>query len=296
MQLDSRKVSPGAFESALPPELQRALGATFILERPLAESASARLFIATETALDRRVVLKVLPLEVSTTLDTVRFHREIELTAKLAHPNIVPVLTAGEGGGFLYYTMPLVEGESLHAYLKRAKALPIVEAVSIFRDLTRALAFAHAHGVVHRDVKPDNVLLERGAALLTDFGIAKALAAAQPGARGTGPGIAVGTPTYVSPEQAAGDSGVDQRTDLYSLGVVTYEMLAGHPPFTYSNLRALLAAHRIEPPPPLPSAEAGIPPWLDALVMRLLAKRPDERPSADEVLDLVDVSLIVATK
>jgi serine/threonine-protein kinase len=276
-------------------ELQRVLGAEFVLERPLAESASARLFVASETALGRQVVLKVLSLEVSTGLDTVRFRREIELTAGLAHPNIVPVLTAGERGGFLYYTMPLVEGESLHAYLKRAgTALPLTETVSIVRDLTRALAFAHAHGVVHRDVKPDNVLLELGAALLTDFGIAKAVAAAQPASHQTGPGIAIGTPTYVSPEQAAGEPGVDHRSDLYSLGVLAYEMLAGRPPFTHSSLRAMLAAHRIEAPPPLPGGESGVPSWLDALVMQLLAKRPDDRPStAADVLALLDASLTV---
>ena len=284
-----------AIESAVRTELQRALGEGLIVERALAESASAQLFVATETALNRRVVVKVLPLGLSTKLDAARFRREIELTAKLAHPNIVPVLSAGEGAGFLYYTMPFVEGESLYACLKREGALPLGEAVSILRDLTRALAFAHAHGVVHRDVKPDNVLLELGAALLTDFGIAKALAAAQPAVDRTGPGIAIGTPTYVSPEQAAGDPGVDHRSDLYSLGVVAYEMLAARPPFTNSNLRALLAAHRGEPPPPLAGSGAGIPSWLADLVMRLLAKRPDDRPQmAVEVLDVLDASLTVA--
>jgi serine/threonine protein kinase len=275
-------------------ELQRALGEELLLERPMALGASAHLFIARETALDRRVVLKVLSLEMSGGLDATRFRREIELTARLAHPNIVPVLAAGEGGGFLYYTMPLVEGESLYDWLERDVVPSITATVSILRDLARALAFAHAHGVVHRDVKPDNVLLEQGTALLTDFGIAKALVAAASAAR-TGPGRAIGTPTYVSPEQAAGDPNVDFRTDLYSLGVVAYEMLAGRPPFTQRSVRALLAAHLKEPPPPIAGARTDTPPWLAALVMQLLAKRPGDRASsAGDVLHVLDASLTVA--
>lgn len=276
-------------------QIQGAVGDGLILERELARDALAHLFVATETALDRRVVIKVLPVELSTHLDATRFRREIQLTAKLAHPNIVPVISAGEGGGLIYYTMPFVEGESLYIRLKREKKLPVTEAVSILRDLTRALAYAHAHGVVHRDVKPDNVLLELGAGLLTDFGIAKAVNAALPRTDRTGPGIAIGTPTYVSPEQAAGEPDVDHRSDLYSLGVVAYELLAGRPPFTYAGLRALLTAHLRERPAPLATPESDIPAWLNELVMRLLAKRPDDRPaSAIDVLELLDASLTVA--
>jgi len=294
MRGELQEGSGGRVPATLRAAVQRSIGDAFILERELAESPSAHLFVALECALDRRVVLKVLPLEVSTTLDTTRFRREIHLTAQLAHPNIVPVLAAGESGGFLYYTMPFVDGESLHAQLKRRRMLPVTEVVSMLRDLTRALAYAHAHGVLHRDVKPDNVLLESGAALLTDFGIAKALAESQPPSYRTAPGMAIGTPTYVSPEQAAGSASVDARTDLYSLGVVAYEMLTGGPPFAYTNLRALLSAHLHERPPALPSPDEGLPSWLNRLVMRLLAKDPDDRPdSAIAALQLLDASVTI---
>jgi tRNA A-37 threonylcarbamoyl transferase component Bud32 len=295
MQRDLRHWAGAKIAATRRAEVQRAVGDGLILERELTAGASAHLFVATEAALDRRVVLKVLPLALSTHLDATRFRRAIQLTAKLAHPNIVPLISAGEGAGFLYYTMPFVEGESLYRRLQRDKRLPVAEAVSTLRDLTRALAFAHAHGVVHRDVKPDNVLLELGAGLLTDFGIAKAVDAAQPRADRTGPGIAIGTPTYVSPEQAAGEPDLDHRTDLYSLGVVAYELLAGRPPFTHSSLRALLAAQLRERPAPLATLDAELPSWLTELVMRLLAKPRDDRPqSAIEVLEVLDASLTVA--
>ena len=294
-------------------EIQAAVGTAYTVERQIAAGASARLFLATDTALGRRVVLKVLPAELSTTVDAARFRREIRLAARLTHPNIVPLLTAGEARGMLYYTMPFVEGESLHERLARNGELPIGQVVSIMRDLTRALAHAHAHGVVHRDLKPENVLLERDTALLTDFGIAKALTAAsrQSDERGrsegapdgalptvdrrvpvenvTAVGIAVGTPTYVSPEQAAGDPRIDHRTDLYSLGVVAYEMLTGQPPFTNRATQALLAAHRSEDPAPVVTRRPGTPAWLAQLVTRLLAKCPGDRPqTADAVLQLLE--------
>jgi serine/threonine protein kinase len=275
-------------------DLQRALGDELVVEHALAESAYAHLYVATQPALNRRVVLKVLTLTLRTTRDAVRFRREIELTARLAHPNIMPLLAAGESGGFLYYTMPLVEGETLYACLRRERALPFARAVSILRDVTRALACAHAHGVVHRDVKPDNVLLDMDAALLTDFGIATPLASAVPTPERRGRGRATGTPTYVSPEQAAGGPRVDQRTDLYSLGVLAYEVLTGHPPFTRAAVRALLVAHQTELPLPIRRARPDVPAWLEELVMQLLAKQPDDRPpSARDVLDRLDASLTV---
>ena len=291
-------------------EIQAAVGTAYAVERQIAAGASARLFLATDTALGRRVVLKVLPAELSATVDAARFRREIRLAARLTHPNIVTLLSAGEGRGILYYTMPFVEGESLHERLARNGELPVAEVVSIMRDLTKALAYAHGHGVVHRDLKPENVLLERGTALLTDFGIAKALTAARLGDERrrsdttldgvlptvdrrvenvTSAGIAVGTPSYVSPEQAAGDPRIDHRTDLYSLGVVAYEMLTGQPPFMHRATQALLAAHRSEDPRPVVTRRPGTPPWLAQLVMRLLEKRPGDRPqSADDVLQLLE--------
>jgi serine/threonine-protein kinase len=300
-------------------EIQSALDDAYAVERELAVGGRVHLFLATDKALGRRVVLKVMPPELSVTLDATRFRCEILLAARLMHPNIVPVLSAGEARGFLYYTMPFVEGDSLHARIVRDGKLPITDVVSILRDLAKALAYAHAHGVVHRDVKPDNVLLEQGTALLTDFGIAKALTAAarddggltctdgRPATSSPAPvvgprweevgaaGIAVGTPMYVSPEQASGDPRIDHRTDLYSLGVVAYEMLAGHPPFTYDSLRAILAAHRSEPPPPITSFREDTPPVIAQLVMRLLAKRPADRPqSADEVVRILDGAMAVS--
>jgi serine/threonine protein kinase len=292
----SQQLEPLDTTSASTEALQRALGDEWVVEGALADSANAQLHVATQLPLHRRVVLKALALTLRTTRDTTRFRREIELTARLAHPNIVPLLAAGEGGGFLYYTMPLLVGESLYACIRREHAMPFARAVVILRDLARALEYAHAQGVVHRDVKPDNVLLVTGAAMLTDFGIATVLTPAGvpsvPERRGRG--RAVGTPTYVSPEQAAGEPRVDHRTDLYSLGVLAYELLTGHPPFRPSTLRALLASHRSEPPPPIRAARPDLPEWLGELVMQLLEKRPDDRPqSAADVLRLLEGSLAV---
>ncbi|HEY2898620.1 MAG TPA: serine/threonine-protein kinase [Gemmatimonadaceae bacterium] len=272
--------------------MQAALGDTLVLERELATGVTAHLYVARETALGRRVVLKLLPTEQSNTVDATRFRREIELAAQLPHPNIVPLLTAGQAAGCVYYTMPLVDGESLYARLRREGKLPIADVISIARDIARALAFAHEHAVIHRDLKPDNILLERGTAMLTDFGLAKALIAGTSAtAHGTAPGIAVGTPTYVSPEQGAGDPHVDHRGDLYSLGIVAYEMLTGRPPFNHRALVALLAAHRNDPPPPMANLRPDIPPWLDGLVLQLLEKRPADRPqSAEEVLRQIEVA------
>jgi serine/threonine protein kinase len=282
--------------SELSEEIQVALGGAYTVERELANGGNADLFVATEIALGRRVALKVLRPELRATLDAARFRREIQLAARLTHPNIVPILTAGEAGGFLYYTMPFLEGYSLRALLEEHGALVIGDVVSILHDLANALGYAHSRGIVHRDVKPDNVLVEHGTALLTDFGIATALDAATIGrTERRSKGRGVGTPMYVSPEQATGDPRLDHRSDLYSLGVVTYEILAGQPPFTYCSQEAMLSAHVNEVPPPIASRRTDVPPWLARLVMRLLEKRPADRPrSADEVLRLLDSSVTVS--
>src|SRR5215211_4362689 len=275
-------------------ELQKTLGSAYTLERELGGGGMSRVFLAEETALGRKVVVKVLTPELSAGVNVDRFNREIQLAARLQQAQIVPVLAAGELDGVPYYTMPFVEGESLRAKLARVGPLPIGEVVSILRDVTRALAYAHEHGVVHRDIKPDNVLLSGGTAVVTDFGIAKALTAAKNDARATDSsltqlGTSVGTPAYISPEQAAGDPDIDHRADIYSLGCMAYELLAGHPPFSGRTPQRTLAAHLSEAPRPLHELRVDVPPLLGDLVMRCLAKEPAARPqSAADIGALLD--------
>jgi serine/threonine-protein kinase len=272
-------------------QLQAALGTTYTLERELGGGGMSRVFLADETALGRKVVVKVLPTEMSGQVSIDRFKREIRLVASLQQANIVPILSAGDAGGMTYYTMPFVRGESLRARLMTHGALPIDECIAILRDLAKALAYAHGEGIVHRDIKPDNVLLSGGTAVVTDFGIAKAVAAAhaQPGAVTlTQLGMTIGTPAYMAPEQALGEDTVDHRADLYALGVVAYELLVGSPPFAGRTAQALLAAHVIEQPTPIADLRLDIPRGLANLVMRCLEKDPARRPqSAHEVLDLL---------
>ena len=251
----------------------------------------SRVFVAEDTALRRRVVIKVLAPRLAAELDAERFHREIRIAAGLQHPHILPLHAAGEGGGLLYYTMPFVDGESLRARIDRSGPVPVAETCRILREVTDALAYAHRRGIIHRDLKPANILLGEGHALIIDFGIAKAVSAASgegAGSGGTSTGLVLGTPTYMAPEQAAGDP-IDHRADLYALGCVAYELLAGSPPFTGDTAQALPRR------PPGGRARAGhpaatgTPRALADLVMRLLAKRRAERPSsADEVLALLD--------
>ena len=248
----------------------------------------SRVFVAEETALGRQVVIKVLPPELAASLSLDRFRREIHLAASLQHPHIVPLLSAGQAGELLYYTMPLVEGESLRARLRRDGELPVPEAVRILRDVADALSYAHRHGVVHRDIKPDNVLLSDGHALVTDFGVAKALDEARQSSL-TSTGLALGTPAYMAPEQAAADPHTDHRADLYALGVLGYEILAGQPPFTAPTAQAVVAAHMLQAPTPLAELRPSVPPALAALLMRCLEKRPADRPqSAAEVLHALE--------
>jgi len=251
----------------------------------------SRVFVGTERSLDRSVVIKVLPPELAHAVSADRFRQEIRLAARLQHPHIVPLLSAGEADGLLYYTMPLVEGESLRAKLARAGELPVRDAVRLLRDVASALAYAHEHGLVHRDIKPDNVLLSGGEALVTDFGVAKALSASATGSDSglTSLGVALGTPTYMAPEQAAADPHVDHRADLYAWGCMAYECLTSQPPFTGRQPAALLAAHMAETPEPIGRRRPGLPPGLAALVMRTLEKRPADRPqSASELLQTLD--------
>jgi len=289
--------------------LEQDLGSAFVFERELGGGGMSRVFLATERALGRSVVLKVLPSELAGDVSVERFRREVALTARLQHPNIVPVIGTGETTpvgarpGLLYYTMPYVDGESLRARLERVGKLPIAAATSIIRDVARALAFAQTNGIVHRDLKPENILIAGEAATVTDFGIAKALEQSEADANeGAGPrarpinakpltsvGVAVGTPAYMAPEQIAVEPSVDHRSDLYALGVVAYEILAGAHPFAGRRAVALLAAHATEKPAPLESRRPGIPSGLAELVMSLLEKRPEDRPqSAESVLRKLD--------
>ncbi len=268
-------------------QLQITLGDAYVLGRELGGGGMSRVFLAEETRLGRTVVVKVLAPDLVQGISAERFEREIRLAASLQQANIVPLLTAGDTHGLPYFTMPYVEGQSLRMRLSSGTLVPLSECLSILRDVARALGYAHEHGVVHRDIKPDNVLLSRGAAEVTDFGIAKALVDARLPSVGrdslTQFGTSVGTPAYMSPEQAAGDPDLDHRADIYALGVMAYEMLAGRPPFSGSP-QAVMAAHVSTPPPPI-SGRPDLPPALVRTVMKCLAKDPAHRyQSADELL------------
>ena len=273
----------------LPAHLQAALGTAYTLERELGGGGMSRVFVAEETRLGRKVVMKFVAEELAGAVSIERFRREMRLVAGLQHPHIVPVLSAGDASELPYYTMPLIEGESLRARLDREGALPIADAITILRDIASALEYAHAKGVVHRDIKPDNVLLTGTAAVVTDFGIAKALehsTLGDGGTRLTGMGISVGTPEYMAPEQAVADPDTDHRADLYAFGCLAYEMLAGKSPFAGRSPAKLVAAHLTEQPLPVGNARAGIPSSLAALTMQCLEKDPSARPANARALSV----------
>ena len=270
--------------------LQTSLGDAYAVERELGGGGMSRVFVAEERTLGRRVVVKVLAEELAAGVSHERFRREISLAARLQHPHIVPLLAAGEIDGLPYYTMPFVDGETLGAMIARGE-LPIGETISILRDVARALEFAHGKGVAHRDVKPSNVLLAGASAVITDFGVAKALSDAAIAGPLTSIGIALGTPAYMAPEQAAADPATDARADIYAFGVMAYEMLAGHLPFAGRSMQGVVAAHATETPPPIGGIRRATPPLLAALVMRCLEKRPGDRPqSATEILRALEAA------
>ena len=250
----------------------------------------SRVFVAEDTTLERKVVIKVLPPELAAAFNLERFKREIQLAAKLQHPNIVAVLSSGVTEGLPYYTMPFVEGESLRARIAREAQLPINDVAKILRDVLSALAYAHERGIIHRDIKPDNVLLTKYHAQVTDFGIAKALSdSAAPGGIKTSLGVSLGTPAYMAPEQVVADPTIDQRADLYSVGVMAYEMLTGTQLFGSRSPQAMMAAHTMERPEPLEKQRPSVPPALSSLIMRSLEKQASDRPqSADEMLHVLD--------
>jgi tetratricopeptide (TPR) repeat protein/tRNA A-37 threonylcarbamoyl transferase component Bud32 len=271
--------------------LEQALAGTYAFQRELGGGGMSRTYLAVEQALNRRVVVKVLAPELLAGISVERFRREVLLAAQLQHPHVVPVLSAGDAGGVPWFSMPYVDGDSLRHRLERGP-LGTGEVISILRDVARALAYAHGQGIVHRDIKPDNVLLSGGSATVTDFGIAKAISAARTdgGARQatlTQVGTSIGTPTYMAPEQAAADPNADHRVDLYAFGVMAYELIAGQPPFQGSTPARLLAAHMAETPKDLRAIRPDIPPTLADLIMACLAKDPERRPQ--QARDLVRV-------
>ena len=257
--------------------LQSALGSGYRVEKELGGGGMSRVFLAQEVRLGRRVVVKVLPPEMAAGVSVDRFEREIQLAAKLQHPHVVPLLTAGSSDDLLYYVMPFIEGESLRAKLVREGELPVAEALRILRDVLDALAYAHGQHVVHRDVKPDNVLLSGKHALVTDFGVAKAVAESTGRQTITSMGVALGTPLYMAPEQAAANPNIDHRADIYAVGVLTYEMLCGRTPFTGPTPQAVLSAHVTQAPEPCTTHRPAVPATLNDLVMRCLEKHPADR-------------------
>jgi eukaryotic-like serine/threonine-protein kinase len=269
--------------------LQAALAPNYQLDRELTGGGMSRVFVAIDRALGRKVVVKVLPPELAAGVNRERFRREIQVAAQLQHPHIVPLLSAGEQGDLLWYTMPYIEGESLRAALERKKSFTPREVIRILHDVIDALAFAHERGVIHRDIKPANILTQGSHALVTDFGVAKAISAALPISSVTTAGIAIGTPAYMAPEQLAGDSSADHRMDIYAAGLLAYELLTGVSPFTSPSPRETLAAQLTRDPKPLDEVSADVPHSLSVLIMRCLAKDPDARPQrAEEVLHELD--------
>ncbi len=265
-------------------ELETALGSAYEIERELTGGGMSRVFAATERALGRRVVIKVLPPDLAAGVNRDRFQREIQLAAQLQHPHIVPLLSAGEHGRLLWYTMPYIDGESLRAAIDRRGRLPVREVVRIISDVTEALSFAHGRGVIHRDIKPGNVLMQGSHALVTDFGVAKALTAALPKAGGTSTGMAIGTPSYMAPEQLASDPSADHRVDLYAVGLLAYELLTGASPFESTSPRETMAAQLTRIPPPLETSNPEVPVALSQVIGRCLQKDPERRPATAEVL------------
>ena len=260
-------------------QLKSALADRYRLERELGEGGMATVYLAHDLKHDRPVAVKVLKPELAAALGAERFLKEIRVTANLQHPHILPLYDSGSAGGALFYVMPLVRGESLRDQMVREKLLSVDETIRIIRQVAGALDFAHRQGIIHRDIKPENILLHDGEALLSDFGIALAVSEAG-GGRLTGTGLSIGTLQYMSPEQATGERDIDARSDIYALGAVTYEMLAGEPPVSGPNARAMIAKLMTERPVSLRVVRDVVTPSLDDAVMRALAKAPTDRFSS----------------
>jgi len=274
--------------------LAESLGERYRVVRELTGGGMSRVFLAEEVALNRDVVVKVLSPDLVGAQHLERFRQEILQTARLQHPSIVPILSVGmlrypTGAAAPYYIMPYIRGETLRSRLEREGPFSTSSILRVLRDVLEALVHAHRHGVIHRDIKPENIFISGGHAVVTDFGIAKAVSSAGDSPANTLPGVAVGTPAYMAPEQAAGDDGVDQRSDLYALGVVAYELLTGHAPFAGQSTRQLIVAHVRSTPEPLGQRRPDLPPMLANAVMRCMEKAPEQRwQTADELLRVLE--------
>src|SRR4051794_37209376 len=253
-----------------------ALSTRYRLEQEIGAGGMATVYLAQDLRHDRRVAVKGLRPELAAGIGAERFLAEIKLTANLQHPHILPLFDSGQADSFLFYVMPFVEGESLRDRLNREKQLPIDDAVRIASEVASALDYAHRHGVIHRDIKPENILLHDGSALVADFGIALAASKAG-GTRITETGMSIGTPHYMSPEQAMGEREITARSDIYALGAVTYEMLIGEPPFTGPTAQAIVAKVLTEEPRPLLPRRRSIPPEVEETVLTALEKLPADR-------------------
>jgi serine/threonine-protein kinase len=286
--------------------LQQVLGPALTLDRELTGGGMATVYVARDNALNRDVVVKLMPPDLAASVSVERFKREILVSAALQHPHIVPVISAGEVEGLPYFVMPFIDGESLRTRLARGP-LSVRETVATMRDVARALSYAHSHSVVHRDIKPDNILLTGGSAVVTDFGVAKALTASRRHPRGgrtmtpggspasiTAHGIAIGTPAYMAPEQAAGDPNTDHRADLYALGIVSWEMLCGTAPYHGLSPQQVMASQLVKSLPPIGSRRYDVPRALAAVIDQLLQKEPDKRPrsAADLVRALENPAVV----
>ena len=274
--------------------LTQALADRYRIERELGSGGMAIVYLAEDVKHHRRVAIKVLRPELAASLGADRFVREIEIAANLTHPHILPLYDSGQADGFLYYVMPFIEGESLNDRLQREGKLPIPQAIRLTDQVASALSHAHERGLVHRDVKPENILLSGDQAIVADFGIARAVEAA--GAeRLTGTGLAVGTPAYMSPEQAVGDKHIDARSDVYALGCVVYEMVSGRAPFDGATPQEMLAKHAVDTPPSLRTSDPNIPLFLERAVDRALAKSPADRfQTASAFAEALTSEMVVA--